>query len=344
MEMVFVIDCSGSMHGAPMRQAKNAINAALDHMNTGDTFQIITFSDHASQFGNAPIPATPENLHNAKTYVRSLNANGGTMMLNGINAALNFPHDPNRIRYVVFLTDGYIGNESEILNAITRQIGQTRIFSFGIGSSTNRYLMDRMAQIGNGSAAYLGLQDDARQVMTRFWDRVSHPILSHIRIDWGQLKVNSVYPTRIPDLIAGRPVILCGQYQSTDTPMQNHSINIHGRIGGKPVSFDVQINAESDPSVSTALAGVWARSKIADLYIRLTLSQDHAEELLNAIKQTALDYQLLSDYTAFVAVDTAHRLEQPGTKTVDQPVAIPQGVNRQTAIGPENKPLSLIHI
>src|SRR5438876_4264775 len=105
----------------------------------------------ASQLGRAPLEASAENIQHALKYLRSLEGEGGTMMIEGIKAALDFPHDPGRLRFVCFLTDGYIGNEAEIVGEIHKRLGSTRIFSFGIGSSVNRYLIDQMAKAGRGA-------------------------------------------------------------------------------------------------------------------------------------------------------------------------------------------------
>ena len=141
------------MSGQPIAQARPAIISALDRLEPGDTFQVIRFSDNASRFGHEPVAATPTNIRRAKRYVESLDGGGGTMMIEGIRAALNFPHDAERLRFVTFLTDGYIGNEAEILREIHATVGESRIFSFGVGSSVNRYLLERMAIAGRGAVA-----------------------------------------------------------------------------------------------------------------------------------------------------------------------------------------------
>jgi len=150
LELVFVLDCSGSMSGRPLAQAKAAIERALHRLQPLDTFQLIRFSTDASALGPKPVLATPENIRRGLGYLRSLDSEGGTMMIEGIKAALDFPHDPQRLRFVCFLTDGYIGNEAEILGEIHKRLGASRIFSFGIGSSVNRYLLDHMARLGRG--------------------------------------------------------------------------------------------------------------------------------------------------------------------------------------------------
>ena len=198
MKMVFVIDCSGSMEGRPLAQAKQAVATALGLLNLDDTFQIIRFSDDASRFGREPVPATEENLAAARRYLADLNSQGGTMMVEGIKAALDFPHNPSRYRFVSFMTDGYIGNEAEILAEVHRRIGNARIFSFGVGESVNRYLMERMAKVGRGATAYLGLNDSAEEVMGAFFARVSRAALTDVEIDWGGMTVSDTYPAACP--------------------------------------------------------------------------------------------------------------------------------------------------
>ena len=212
LELVFVLDCSGSMNGRPIAQAKAAIERGLGLLQRGDSFQLVTFSTTASQFGDAPLEATPENVRSGLRYLRGVNSEGGTMMIEGIKAALDFPHDPQRLRFVCFLTDGFIGNETQILGAIHERLGASRIFSFGIGSSVNRYLLDHMAKQGRGAVAYLGLKDSAAQIMEDFFERISHPAMTELAVDWGGLQVTEVFPRALPDLFSGRPVILTGRY------------------------------------------------------------------------------------------------------------------------------------
>jgi Ca-activated chloride channel family protein len=207
MEMIFVLDCSGSMSGKPIEQAKDAITHGLKQLKPYDTFQVIRFSNNASQFGKSPVPATPQMIRRATRYVNGLNGGGGTMMIEGIKAALDFPHEEGRLRFVSFMTDGYIGNDREIIGEVHHRIGESRIFSFGVGSSPNRYLMNRMAKEGRGVAAYLSLKDNGDEVMDKFFTRVSHPALTDIEINFGGAQVTDVYPRKIPDLFVGRPVV-----------------------------------------------------------------------------------------------------------------------------------------
>ena len=321
MEMVFVIDCSGSMSGRPLEQAKQAVNAALDKLGEGDSFQIIRFSEGASHFGPAPISATRENLAKARRYLAGLSGSGGTQMIEGIKAALEFPHDPSRLRVVSFMTDGYIGNEAEILAAVNARIDASRIFSFGVGSSVNRYLLNRMAQAGRGVAAYIGLNDSSEEVMDSFFDRISRPVLSDISIDWGEMRVTDAYPSALPDLFSGRPLVVTGKYSGPAS-----EVRVWGARDGERAVF-----MSSTPIQSGAtLAKLWARLRIAELVDLQNYTGDHGGELAQAIRKTALEYQLVSSYTAFVAVDSSAKTRGDHGISVSQAVPVPDGVKYET--------------
>ena len=325
MEMVFVIDCSGSMYDRPLAQAKQAVAMALEQLNPDDTFQIIRFSDDASQFGRHPVPATEENLAAARRYLHRLDSQGGTMMVEGIKAALDFPHNPSRYRFVSFLTDGYIGNEAEILAEVHRRIGNARIFSFGVGESVNRYLMERMARVGRGAVAYLGLNDSAEEVMGAFFERVSRAALTDVEVDWGGMTVSDIYPGHLPDLFVGRPLVVAGKFQGEHT-----AVTVSGLVGGTRRAFVAE--AAEAGNAGPSLAKVWARANIAELSDRQATAGDRHGELGDAIRRVALRHQLVSKYTSFVAVDSSERTEGEYGVSVQQAVPVPDGVRYETTV------------
>jgi len=326
LEMVFVLDCSASMSGRPLAQAKAAIEQALRRLQPLDTFQLIRFSNDASALGPGPLPATPGNIRRGREYLRSLNSEGGTMMIEGIKAALDFPRDPQRLRFVCFLTDGYIGNEAEILGEVHQRLGVSRIFSFGVGSSVNRYLLDHMAKLGQGAIAYPGPDDDATRVMNDFFDRISHPALTDIRIEWSDMQAAEIFPQNVPDLFVGRPVILTGRFNGRGSA----AIRVGGKVAGQPIAFDVAGEPEDSRATHRGLPSVWARMKIADLADRMTW--EPGEESAEQIKQVALNYGLMSAFTAFVAVDSTQRTEGKEGTTVPVAVPVPEGVKYETTV------------
>ena len=326
LEMVFVLDCSGSMWGRPLAQAKAAVERALHRLQPLDTFQLIRFSTGASALGPKPLLATPENIRRGLDYLRSLDSEGGTMMIEGIKAALNFPHDPHRLRFVCFLTDGYIGNEAEILGEVHNRLGASRVFSFGVGPAVNRYLLDHMAMLGRGAVAYLGLNDDGGAVMDEFFERISHPALTDLRLDWGGLQAREVFPRRMPDVFVGRPVILAGRFRGdADT-----AVRIVGSTAGRPVELTVAASVGDSTSTQRGLPSVWARMKMADLADLATY--EGRADLAGQIKQVALDYGLMSAFTAFVAVDSTRQTAGKEGTTVPVAVPVPEGVKYETTV------------
>ena len=326
MEMIFVLDCSGSMNGKPIAKAKQAITRALKKLQPGDTFQIIRFSNNASQLGPNPVPATDENICKGLAYVELLEGGGGTMMIEGIKAALDFAHDPQRFRLVSFMTDGYIGNETEILAAIAQRLGASRIFSFGVGSSVNRYLLNRMAKLGRGAVAYMGLDDSAGEVVDLFYDRISHPALTDVEIDWGGMQVTDMYPGRIPDLFVGRPVILTGRFKGGSST----TIHVKGNVGDMTQDIAIAVNFDDSAANHSGIACVWARKKIETLGSQA--AYDTNPDLPGEIKQVALEYGLMSAYTSFIAVDSSRKTAGDHGITVAVPVPVPDGVRYDTTV------------
>ena len=325
-EMVFVLDCSGSMSGRPLEKAKEAARRSLRNLEEDDTFQIIRFSSNASSLGPRPIPATRENVRKGLRYLNSLNSQGGTMMIEGIKAALDFPHDDGRLRIVSFMTDGYIGNESEILAAVKNKLGSSRIFSFGVGSSVNRYLLERMAKIGRGAVAYVGLDESDGEEVDQFYDRAARPALAHIKIDWGGLEVTDVYPRSIPDLFIGRPIVITGRFTKCDST----TVRITGQVGRERRMLPVAVYPDFYEAKHPGIRSVWARWKIADLSDQETYAP--SEELRSEIISTSINYSLLSRYTAFLAVDSHERTKGDHGYTVNVPVPVPDGVRYETTV------------
>ena len=323
--MIFVVDCSGSMSGEPLAVCKRAIRRCLKQLDGNDTFQVIRFSDSASSMGDAPVPATPANLRKGLRYVDRLSADGGTLMLRGIRAALDAQHDPERRRIVTFMTDGFIGNEHEILGAIHGSLAGARIFSFGVGSAPNRYLLERMAVMGRGAAAFVGLDGTGERQVDALFRRLEQPAMSDLAVDWNGMQVSELYPAPLPDLFVDRPVVLTGRFSGA----LPESLVVNGRVGTREETVTVAISRRSEHE---ALAKLWARSKIRHLHDRMAHSQTPIA-LAHEITDVALRHGLVSDFTAFVAADATRRTAGDHGTTVAVPVSVPAGVRYDTTVG-----------
>ena len=321
-ELIFVVDNSCSMNGVPLDMAKDAMRKALENLHPKDSFQVIRFSEEASALGATPLLATPENIERGIAYVNGMEGMGGTHMMAGIEASLDYPYDPERKRIVAFMTDGYIGNETQILGAIEDKLGSTRLFSFGIGSSVNRYLLDQMAEVGRGDVTYVLLEEDPAGKVDAFYDRIAQPVLTDIEIEVGG-EVMDVYPERIPDLFVGHPVRITGRFVGELGP-----VTLRGRAGGEVIEQTLHLTPVDDGS---AIGSAWARQRIK----ALEREQLHGEipEVKEEITLTAIDYGLLTRYTSFLAVD--YRIRNPGGDgdTVEQPNEGPAGVDLNASIG-----------
>ncbi len=325
-EMVFVLDCSGSMEGLPLAKAKDAMRHCLGKLNSNDSFQIVRFSDNASALGSSPLRATGLNVLRGLGYLELLRSEGGTMMIEGIRAALDFPHDPSRLRIVSFMTDGFIGNETEILAAIEEKLGSARIFSFGVGTSVNRYLLDGMARIGRGAVAYVNLTDPANEAVDLFYERASRPALADVEVNWGSLHVSDVYPRVLPDVFVGRPVLITGRFEG-EAPT---TIQIRGKAGTEQRSFTIDVDPMAAEAEHPGIESVWARWKLRDLSDQE--ASNPSEQLRREITETSLAYHLLCQYTAFVAVDESERTAGGEGVSVAVPVPVPEGVRYETTV------------
>jgi Ca-activated chloride channel family protein len=326
LELVYVLDCSGSMDGQPIAQAKAAIRSALTKMRADDMFQIIKFSNDAQLMSDRPLPASPRNLANALKYLDQPYGGGGTMMIEGIRKALEAPRDESRLRFVCFLTDGFIGNEPDILREIHDRLGSPRIFSFGVGPSVNRYLLDHMAKMGRGAVAYLALNQKPEPVMDAFFDRISHPALTDLSIDWGGMHATDVFPATLPDLFVGRPVIVTGKFAGNGVT----NLRVKGKIANEIEEIPLTLNLDTPGPAKPGLRPIWARAKIADLADRSTW--DASANLVPQIKSLALEHGLMSAFTAFIAVDATRQTEGAYGTSVAVPVPVPEGTHYETTV------------
>ena len=265
-ELVFVVDTSGSMSGFPIEKAKETMKLALDNLYPSDTFNLITFSGDTHILFPEPVPATRDNLAKAQAFLASRSGSGGTEMMKAIKAALEPSDNQGHVRIVCFMTDGYVGNDMEIVSEVPKH-QNARVFAFGIGQSVNRFLLDKMAEAGRGEVEYVSLTDDGSAAARRFHERVRNPLLTDISIDWNGLPVADVYPQRIPDLFGAKPVFLTGRYTSAGRA----TIRLKGKVAGNDFIREIPVELPETMASHDVLATLWARARIDNL-----MAQDYA--------------------------------------------------------------------
>lgn len=299
-ELVIAIDVSGSMSGFPVETAKAAALKCLEGMNPGDTFQIMSFASGNQLHFERPLKNTPVNRMLARETIKNLNGGGGTEMLAALRTVLEFPKDPERLRIVLFMTDGFIGNDPELLAFTKEHLNNSRIFPLGVGSSVNRYLLEEMAVLGKGSVQYVKWdenEENLKKVMDRFHERISRPVLTDLAVDWNGLDVEELSPSFIPDLFAGQPLLLHARYGKAGSA----PVTIKGKMLGKPWKTTVNVTLPEKEAANAAQGPLWARSRITDLE-RLNLGGESADNREKIIA-LALEHKLVTRFTSFVAVD-----------------------------------------
>ncbi|HUF03582.1 MAG TPA: VIT domain-containing protein [Aridibacter sp.] len=331
-EIVFVLDTSGSMSGFPIEKAKESMKMALEGLNPYDTFNLITFAGDTHVLFEKPVQATEENLRKAQEFLASRQGGGGTEMMKAIRAALEPSDSQQHIRVVCFMTDGYIGNDMEILGEIKKH-PNARIFSFGIGSSVNRYLLEKMAEEGRGEAEFVSLKDDGSAAAKRFHERVRSPLLTDISLEYSGVKVADVYPKRINDLFSAKPLIVHGRYTGGGKAV----VRLKGKSFGRDVVREIPVNFPANEPRHDVLATLWARTRISDL-----MSQDYngiqrgnpKDDIKATITNIGLEYNLMTQFTSFVAVEERVVTDGGRPRTIEVPVEMPEGVSREGVFAP----------
>ncbi|HEY6804948.1 MAG TPA: VIT and VWA domain-containing protein [Pyrinomonadaceae bacterium] len=336
-ELVFVLDTSGSMEGFPIEKAKETMKLALNSLNPSDTFNLITFAGDTDILFPKPVPATKENMAKAQLFLKGRGGSGGTEMMTAIKAALEPSDKQDHLRIVCFMTDGYVGNDMEIVSEVQKH-PNARVFAFGIGDSVNRFLLDKMAEAGRGEVEYVSLNDDGSAAARRFHQRVRNPLLTDISIDWNGLPVADVYPQRIPDLFSAKPVILSGRF----TAAASGTIRLKGKIAGNDFVREIPVSFPENMAAHDVLSSLWARRRIDDL-----MSKDYSgaqngqmqPELQQTITAVGLEYRLMTQFTSFVAVEEMIVTEGGQPRRIDVPVETPSGVN-PAMVGAESESFS----
>lgn len=328
-ELVFVLDTSGSMNGFPIEKAKETMKLALDSLYPSDTFNLITFAGDTHILFPQPVPATAENMKKAQAFLSSRSGSGGTEMMTAIKAALKPSDDQSHVRIVCFMTDGYVGNDMEIIAEVQKH-QNARVFAFGIGQAVNRFLLDKVAEAGRGEVEYVALNDDGSAAARRFHERVRNPLLTDISIEWNGLQVADVYPQRIPDLFSAKPVVVTGRFTSPGRA----TIRLKGKMGGEDFVREVPVELPETMASHDVLASLWARARVDNL-----MNQDYQgaqsgnmrADLKETITQLGIEYRLMTQFTSFVAVEEMIVTDGGQPRRIDVPVEVPEGVNPLTA-------------
>jgi Ca-activated chloride channel family protein len=327
-EVVFVIDNSGSMGGTSIEQAKASLLYALGRLQPNDRFNVIRFDDTMEVLFPASVPVDAEHLDRAISFVRALQARGGTEMVPAMRAALTDTagsDTADHVRQVVFLTDGAIGNEQQLFETITAMRGRSRVFMIGIGSAPNTYLMTRAAELGRGAFTHIGSVDQVEERMRGLFAKLENPAVTGLSAKFSDAAAD-ITPAAIPDVYRDEPLVLAAKLDKLAG-----TVEIKGKIGDRPWVVTVPL---ANAAEGKGLSKLWARRKISDAEVARTLRQISPEEADKTILALALEHQLVTRLTSLVAVDqTPSRPDGEPLKLAALPINLPAGWDFEKVFG-----------
>lgn len=325
-ELILVIDTSGSMAGEPIREARRALLKALDTLGPDDRFNVIQFNTHTHALFSGALPADRYNLEQARRYVQGLNASGGTVMSTALDLALagegRAPASAGTaVRQVVFITDGAVGNEQGLFSQIHRQLGETRLFTVGIGAAPNRHFLREAARYGRGTHTLVDRGEDLTGSLDGLFRKMQSPVLTDIRMRWPGTGVEA-FPARPGDLFAGEPLMQVSRGVPAGGQLQVSGRQPGGREWQQSLSL-------GDAVPASGLHRLWAREKAGHLQ-DAGFGRELSEEHRAAVVALALEHQIMTPFTSFVAVDkTPVRQPEAELETDHLATVMPAGTLQQ---------------
>ncbi|MGI2146578.1 marine proteobacterial sortase target protein [Shewanella frigidimarina] len=327
-ELILVIDTSGSMSGQSITQAKQALQFALAGQRDIDSFNIIEFNSDVTMLSATPLSANSRNIGKANRFIQSLDADGGTEMRSALQTALvdSVQQDSDQtdahsemLRQVIFMTDGAVGNEHELYQLINDQLGDSRLFTVGIGSAPNSDFMRRAATMGRGTFTYIGKESEVQQKIEQLLNKIEQPVLTNIGLYYLDGSVPDYWPTTISDLYQNEPLWVSIKSASH----QQQPIIVSGSINGQ--YWQQQLNFEENQAAK-GIDLLWANAQITSLELyKDNASRDRVNKQVEAL---GLLYHLVTSQTSLVAVDVT-----PVNPLVDNPIDVqlqphmPHGLN-----------------
>jgi Ca-activated chloride channel family protein len=321
-EYIFVVDVSGSMNGFPLDISKALLRNLISGLRPADCFNVVLFAGGSTLMSHRSVQATKENIDKAIDVIDNQQGGGGTELLPALKQAIDLPRGDASSRSIIVVTDGYIGFETDAFELIRSNLDRANLFAFGIGSSVNRFLIEGMAHVGGGEPYIVTQPEKGAEVAETFRKYIASPVLTQIKCTYDGFSVYDVEPSSIPDVMASRPIIVHGKWKGAATG----TITVSGYTGGKEKyqqSFSIDKNVVSEKN--KALKYLWARQKIMLLGDYNKLAPDDAR--VKEITNLGLTYNLLTEYTSFLAVDKNIRNKTGSVETVKQPLPLPEGVS-----------------
>jgi Ca-activated chloride channel homolog len=323
-EVTVVIDRSGSMRGEKIEQAKAAALQIIEALDDGERFNIVDYSDTIERFSNEAVVKNSETVAAVRDYIISIKAVGGTNIHDALLEAVRPEPSEGMLPIVLFLTDGLptVGPTSEtvIRDAIRKaNTHQRRIFTFGVGFDVNAPLLTALAQQSRAAPAFVAPGEDVEVTVGQVFSKLSGPVLAlpelrpvTMTLTVGPSPIRELMPQQLPDVFAGEQLIVLGQYTTAD----DLTLAVVGKSGDSERRFTTQIKPGEASHANSFVARLWAQRKIATLIDAIRqagadgqLSEDDPKfkELVDEIVALSQQYGILTEYTAFLAIEEAYK-------------------------------------
>lgn len=327
-EYIFIMDVSGSMQGFPIEISKKLIRNLVANLRATDQFNILLFAGSSGWVFEKSMNATSENVEKAMLIMDQQQGGGGTEILSALKNALEYPRANEDIaRSYVIATDGYVDVEKETFDLIRNNCDKANFFTFGIGSSVNRYILEGMAHVGHGMPMVIDKPEVADAQAEKFRNYINNPLLTQIKRELSRFDAYDIEPLTIPDILGERPVIIFGKYKG----LAAGTITIKGRSGKKRYVNTIDVSKYQPSEANSALRYLWARERIRLLDDYNQVGTDDSK--IKEVTELGLKYNLLTAYTSFVAIDKFVNVDAKGkSTTVEQELPLPQGVSN-SAVG-----------
>lgn len=308
-DVVVVVDVSGSMAGRKMEQARSAVQGLLAGLNSDDRFRLVAFSNGVHRLDTEWRAADPRSLDDARRWVGDLRADGGTNIDGALEAAFEVDPGRDRLPVVVFLTDGLptVGEQDpdRITAAAEGRRGRYRVFAFGVGHDVDTRLLDRLSDATRGTTQYVEPGEDVERALSLLAARISHPVLTDLRIVESPVAISEWYPVHIPDVFAGETLVLLARYRGEG----EGRVVIEGRRAGAARRVSTTAAFPRIHRANPGLPRLWAARKLGHL-TRQLWTEGETAALVDEIRTTALRYGLPSPYTSIL-------VEEPGVRVTE---------------------------
>jgi len=330
-DVTMVVDVSGSMQGEKIEQARRALNQLLGSLGREDRFRLIRFSSGVSVYRTAWTSATPAEIRRAGEWVDDLRAEGGTNISGALTEAFRAETSAERLPVVVFLTDGLPSagerNPEKIAEQAGRESGRARVFAFGVGYDVNTYLLDRLGAEGRGATEYVEPGEDVEAALGVLAAKIEHPVLTDLELAGTPVELEEIFPRELPDLFAGEDLVVFGRYRARSRDVEGN-LAVRGLRNGRSERFATRASFPEHETDNEYIARLWASRKLGVLQQEVRLNGADPE-LIDEIRQTALRYGLLSEYTSYLVQEPEMLMASGGGSGLMRSPATPPAARAQ---------------